>query len=143
MKLADLLDDIPQEWHHAFVRFVETGEAEAAFLDYLDRDKRGQRAIERAFSAQAEALEGLGAALRESGRAQQGTAATTRSVERRDTSIAIANAFEQVLELSTEDRRSTLADAAAAMARAADGGRVKKLRTAVSDFQRAVEKTAG
>ena len=60
-----------------------------------------------------------------------------------DASKAVASAFEQVLALSNDDRRQSLAAAAEAIAGVKDGGRARKLQVAASDFQEAVSKTAG
>src|ERR1039458_642118 len=59
-----LASTLPAEWRAAFYQFLETGEADKPFLDYLESDKAAQTAIEAAFKRQAAALEGLGALLR-------------------------------------------------------------------------------
>jgi len=55
MLLSDVLTQIRIEWHLAFVKFVETGEASVEFLAYVDADERCQDALERIFKAHAEA----------------------------------------------------------------------------------------
>jgi hypothetical protein len=140
MKLSDLLADVPQEWHRAFVQFVETGEAEQPFLDYLDRDARGQRAVEQAFTAQADALQSLGAFIRSSTPTTPAPAAGASSSAA--ASKAVVAAFEQVLALPGQERRASLADAAAAIAKLRGERRPRELEVAVADFQEAVEKTA-
>ena len=62
----ELAASLPEEWRAAFCRFVETGEAEKAFLDFLDSDNAAQAAVEIAFNEQAAALERLGAMLHSS-----------------------------------------------------------------------------
>jgi hypothetical protein len=55
---------LPAEWRAAFCHFVETGEAEKPFLDFLESNKEAQAAVEVIFNEQAAAFERLGAALR-------------------------------------------------------------------------------
>lgn len=62
--LADLLEMVSPEWRHAFLRFVETGEAEEDFLSYLDQDTQCQEAVEAAFNRQAEGFEGMATELK-------------------------------------------------------------------------------
>lgn len=64
--LGDMLELVRPEWHQAFIRFVETGEAEDDFLDYLDQDDQGKEAIEMAFVRQAQGFENLAAELKKS-----------------------------------------------------------------------------
>lgn len=59
MKTAEYLCDVKPEWHAAFVRFVETGDAEEDFLNYLNNDEEAQQAVETAFNAQAEAFQNM------------------------------------------------------------------------------------
>jgi hypothetical protein len=62
--LADLLEGVAPQWRQAFQHFVETGEAEDDFLNYLNEDERGQQAVEMAFNRQAAGFEGLAAELK-------------------------------------------------------------------------------
>lgn len=55
--LTDLLGGIEEKWHSEFERFVETGEADDEFLNYLDGDKTAQHAVEIAFKRQAAKFE--------------------------------------------------------------------------------------
>jgi hypothetical protein len=64
MRLDDLLRNVERQWHSEFLRFIETGDASDAFLEYLDRDQRGQQAVEMAFNSQAAAFEGLAEELK-------------------------------------------------------------------------------
>lgn len=54
---------IDPKWQAAFVRFVETGEADDEFLEYLNSDPGAQAAVEEAFSRQAAALQELAGAM--------------------------------------------------------------------------------
>jgi hypothetical protein len=56
---ADLLKLVEGQWQETFSRFIETGEAPQEFLDYMDSDPNCQRAVELAFSTQAEAFESV------------------------------------------------------------------------------------
>ena len=49
--LERILADVDPEWHIDFVRFVQTGKADAKFLDLLDEDEVLQQAVERAIFA--------------------------------------------------------------------------------------------
>lgn len=63
MDQPNLPELIEPKWRAAFARFVETGEAEEEFLDYLNSNPEAQAAVERAFSKQAAALEELAGAM--------------------------------------------------------------------------------
>src|SRR4051812_25965700 len=54
---------LPHQWRKAFVRFVETGEAEKPFLEFLENDDEAQSAVEVMFKETAAAFERLGALL--------------------------------------------------------------------------------
>ena len=53
MSLKNIAREIPPKWQTDFTRFVETGEASQAFLDFLDEDNGCQTAVDRAFTEQA------------------------------------------------------------------------------------------
>jgi hypothetical protein len=56
MYFSDLLPQIEPKWHEAFVRFIETGEASAEFLTYLNSDQGCQKAMERLLTAHVKTL---------------------------------------------------------------------------------------
>lgn len=60
-----VLDQVAPAWQDAFKRFVETGEAEDKFLDYVSSDPAAQHAVEQAFAGHTQALRELAAALGE------------------------------------------------------------------------------
>lgn len=97
---------VPPEWRPAFLRFVETGEADEAFLDHLDGDKTTQEAVELAFSAQSQALEGLAHALRESDTMIKATNAGEPAAAQ--TFDAITRALEGAVRLPKEERHAVL-----------------------------------
>jgi hypothetical protein len=65
MKIEDLLQSVAPLWHEAFTRFVQTGEAENEFLDYLNNDESAQHAVQTAFEAQAQAFEAIAHELKQ------------------------------------------------------------------------------
>ena len=101
MKLDDLLQNVESRWHEYFLRFIETGEAGDEFLDYLNRDKGGQQAVEMAFNAQAAAFEGLAEELKK-GPVEPATPPEVAA------SARMAEAVEVVLQLSPEQRKEAL-----------------------------------
>ena len=62
-RVEALAETLPPEWRAAFVHFVETGDAEKSFLEFIERDKTAQAAVETMFNETAAAFEKLGAAL--------------------------------------------------------------------------------
>jgi tetratricopeptide (TPR) repeat protein len=60
-------------WREAFCRFIETGDAEGAFLEYLNSNPAAQRAVEAAFAEQTGALDELARSLRSELRPEGGT----------------------------------------------------------------------
>src|SRR6266542_4527873 len=106
MKLEDLIVKVAPEWRAAFVQFIETGEAEGTFLDHLDRDKATQEAVELAFTAQSEALEGLAQTLRE----REPVAAAVQSVQPNATQTfdAIVRVLETAVQLPSHERTKVL-----------------------------------
>lgn len=59
VKTAEYSYNVKPEWRAAFARFVETGDAEEDFLNYLNSDEEAQQAVETAFNAQAEAFQNM------------------------------------------------------------------------------------
>jgi len=59
MRLEEILKDVDPRWQKDFLTFIDTGEGSNEFLDYLDHNPQGQKAVDLAFSAQAKAFEGL------------------------------------------------------------------------------------
>src|SRR5215217_6967603 len=62
--LTRLIESVAPEWQPEFQRFVETGEADDAFLSYLNEDASAQHAVEDAFNHQVSQFEGLAAELK-------------------------------------------------------------------------------
>jgi hypothetical protein len=66
VKTAEYLCNVRPQWRDAFVRFVETGDAEEDFLNYLNTDSEAQEAVEAAFNAQADAFQAMADEFRKS-----------------------------------------------------------------------------
>jgi len=113
MKLDDLLGLIPKQWHEAFLRFIDTGDADEGFLAYLDSDTQAQEAVERAIEAQAKAFEGLAKVLASSG--SPAGAKTTTEEQAELVSAQMAHALEGALELPQEERHAALQLAASVL----------------------------
>lgn len=136
MKIEDLTVMVAPEWRNAFVRFIETGEAEEAFLDHIDRDKPTQEAVELAFSAQSQALEGLAHALRESERPIRAANSAPTPAQ---TSDAIARALETAVHLPSQERTAVLETAVATVSRdMVRMGEAQELQNTLSDLKRAL-----
>ncbi len=54
------------QWRDEFLRFVETGNASAAFMDYLDANEGCQRAVDSIIDQQARSLQDMLRPLRRS-----------------------------------------------------------------------------
>ena len=63
-RIGELADSLAKEWRAAFIRFVETGEAEEPFLEFLEKDKAGRAAVETIFNETADDFQQVSAALR-------------------------------------------------------------------------------
>jgi hypothetical protein len=99
--LADLIEKISEVWRPAFERFVETGEAEAAFLDYLNKDLAAQEAVETAFNRQAAKFEDLAAELKK-------TEFTTEPKYNVAAPAKVAAAVQAALETPTAQREEVM-----------------------------------
>jgi hypothetical protein len=137
MKLEDLIAKVAPEWRAAFVRFVDTGEADDAFLNHLDQDKSTQEAVEIAFNAQAEALEGLAQALREPGPVP--APARSKEPSAAQTFDAVALVLEAAVHLPSTERTRVLEDAMTTVSRGmVRVGEGRELRDTLSDLKEAV-----
>jgi hypothetical protein len=106
VKLEDALEKVNPRWRDQYLHFIETGEAEGDFLDYLNHDKAGQEAVEMAFNAQAEAFHGLAQELKTSqfqakSPVEPAVTAADRMVE------AVEGVVQLPLEQRTEAMRKT------------------------------------
>jgi hypothetical protein len=129
VKLDDLLRDVDKRWHQAFIQFVQTGEAPEDFLAYLNKDPKGQSAVERAFTAQVEALQGLAEVIKKKGDEKLQSAS-----ELEQPSMAIARAVELVMELPGSERREAVAGAAAALVQRTGARGSAEVRSTLSEL---------
>ncbi|HEY3130681.1 MAG TPA: hypothetical protein VGL91_14590 [Acidobacteriota bacterium] len=139
MKLEELLQHVQPRWHKAFLHFVETGEAESEFLDYLNQDKDSQQAVEMAFNAQAEAFQGLAEELK---RAPEVAIAAVPAREPAVVSAKMAEAVEGALELPPDQRDEVLEKTALTLEASLRPSAQKQLRELVENLGNALEKVA-
>lgn len=135
MKLDTLLGNIDPKWHKDFVSFVQNGEASGDFLNYLDQDTGAQKAVESAFAAQSEALEGLAQLVKKSG------PKPAEEHSQDEVSTAVARAVERITELSGAKHDQAVADAARDLMQraAAQPDKADKLRSTLAALQQQVE----
>ena len=100
--LTKLIESIAPRWRSQFQRFVETGEADEAFLSYLNQDTSAQNAVEEAFNHQVSQFEGLAAELKK-----------RRTLESQEvmpslTSTKLAAVVEVVMQTPREQREEVV-----------------------------------
>lgn len=100
--LTKLIEGVIPEWRSEFQRFVETGEAQEAFLNYLNQDAAAQDAVEKAFNHQVEQFEGLAAELKK--RQQSDSPVVIQSA----TPTKLANVVEVVMQTPREQREEVV-----------------------------------
>ncbi len=137
MKLDNLLSLVDQRWHEAFLRFVETGEAQKEFLSYLDKDARAQKAVDEAFTAQAAAFENLARELRTAEAEPQKAAAAANDLRARTVTASIVAALAETIELPPEDREDALHKAVVAIRAAVGPEKRHELTAVVAQLNRA------
>lgn len=133
MNLEDLVNRLDPQWRSAFVKFVETGDADQAFLKYLDEDKGCQKAVELAFTAQAAAFEDFARALKH----EQSVPLDKIPMERRKATVSatMANCLEGVLDLPPGERREVFERAASTLTASIGSEQRKALTQAVEDLK--------
>jgi len=110
----DLIDNVAPEWRIEFERFIESGEAEEAFLTYLNQDTGAQAAVEEAFNRQAAQFESLAADLKK----QQGAKASesASSFGRSSTSSKLAAVVDAAIHTPKEQREEVVNTSTAELA---------------------------
>lgn len=108
--IAKLIDGVVPEWRSEFQRFVETGEAEEAFLSYLNQDSAAQDAVEKAFNHQVTQFEGLAAELKKRQTHEPPAVATP------STSTKLAAVVEAVMQTPREQREEVVKTSTAELA---------------------------
>lgn len=113
--LTDVLDSVDERWRSEFERFVETGEADDAFLSYLDQSEGAQMAVEVAFKRQAAKFEDLAAELKRR-QDQSGTEESHLVPAASTTPTKVAAVVEDALQASSAQRAQVVATSTAALA---------------------------
>lgn len=119
-----------------FKRFVETGDASQAFLDYLDKDPAAQSAVEAAFNAQAASLTELAREISSSASPLRDNRAAEHGLwSAQDPTDQIVNAFERVAKMPANEQAAVLQIAGGAIREKVG---FEKLRSVLSNLQRSV-----
>jgi hypothetical protein len=139
MKPESLVKGIQPKWQKEFLRFVETGDAEDRFLEYLDHDEEGKQAVELAFNAQADALKGLADALRNP-QAESAVAQTAESAK--VASARMTEAVEGVLQLPPEQENQAVEHAASVLGASLGHEGQVRVRSMVQNLGNALAKVA-
>jgi hypothetical protein len=120
-----------------FTNFVETGDASQAFLDYLDKDPKAQRAVEEAFNAQASSLEELAREISSNASQRMDSRAVERELaSAQDPTDQIVNAVERVAKMPANQQEAVVQSAGSAIRNKAG---FEKLLTVLSNLQRSVQ----
>ena len=130
MNLQELLAHIDKKWHQDFIRFVDTGEASDAFLEYLNKDAGGQQAVEMAFTAQAQGIRGLAEELKNPPPAAEATFDPTNFASKK-----FARAVEGVLELPPDQRDRVVMEAASSLLSSTRPGRKREVEAVAEAFK--------
>lgn len=128
MRLEDLLTRVAPQWREAFVKFVETGDAEPAFLKYVDEDDDCKAAVEAAFTAQAAAFANLAQALKDAKETPESSSPAGRTTR---VSATMATSLEGMLDLAPGEREKAVTLAASTLKATVDLKRRKELAAAM------------
>src|SRR5688500_16023424 len=102
----ELLPLIEYRWREAFLQFIESGEADESFLQYLDQDADCQRAVELAFTRQAQAFQAFAQVLKSEESPPSQPASVRLSPD--EVSACLVVGLEGVLELPKHTRMQVL-----------------------------------
>jgi len=102
--LTRLIESVAPKWRSAFQQFVETGEADEAFLSYLNEDTSAQDAVEKAFNHQVSQFEGLAAELKKRRTPESQEEEAVPSL----TSTKLAAVVEVVMQTPREQREEVV-----------------------------------
>ena len=111
--VQDLIDRVAPEWRIEFQQFVETGEAQEAFLNYLNQDTSAQDAVEQAFNRQAKRFEHLAEELKKQGPKISESAVSTPGAS---TSRKLAAVMEIAIHTPKEQRKEVVDTSTAELA---------------------------
>lgn len=135
MKLENLVQKVESRWRGEFLRFIETGEADDKFLEYLNRDKAGQEAVEMAFNAQAAAFEGLADELKKA-------PVESKTEPTLVASARMAEAVGVFVQLSPEQREQALQETASVLEASLGPEQQSVARSAVKTLEHALAAVA-
>ena len=145
--LKDLMDNIDIRWYSEFVCFVETGEANEAFLAYLDENESAQMAVEGAFKRQAAKFEELAMELKrrhvQSNPTEAHASASASATS--TTPTRLAEVVENALQATSSERADVVATGTAALAAsmpAEDAAVVKQVTKSLESSLAKVAKAA-
>jgi hypothetical protein len=133
MELDQLLQLVKPQWHKDFLRFIDTGEASANFLAYLNQDEYGQKAVEMAFDAQASAFEGLAKELAAEKVESRAPTASVAQVAPAD----IARIVRNVMGLDPSERYQVLQEAASSIEASISPKQKDELKNVGQEIERA------
>jgi hypothetical protein len=143
--LEDLEEMVAPQWRSAFLRFVETGEAEEDFLDFLDRDEQCQRAVEQAFDRQAKGFEGMAAELRrvsDAAERQEPTPSPAQAVAVSAISNSIAAVVAMALQSPPAQRDEVVEKYTIAFAASVSPGEAREVKAVISSVDEELDKFA-
>lgn len=121
-----LLARLDPRWHVPFLRFIETGEADAEFLAFMDDNTACQGAVEAAFDDQALAFEKLSRKIR-----GEGDGVTQVEAGSEALAASVTQVLERALELPPDQRSQVVRNAATALIEAVPPRRQRDLAVAL------------
>jgi len=133
MNVNTLLGNIQPQWHEAFLRFIDTGEADDAFLEYLNKDNDAQKVVELAFNAQAEAIQGLAKELKNPSSQSEISVDSASSL-----SADIEEAMMGVLELPPNQRDEVVRAVASNLTSSLQPKRQREVEAFVDSFRESI-----
>lgn len=138
--VVDLMDSVAPEWHIEFRQFIETGEAQEAFLEYLNQNTAAQDAVEKAFNYQAAQFERLAAELKK--RQEPKASESPSSVVRSSTSSKLAAVIEVAIHTPKERREEVVQTSTAELAASMPADERKVLKEIMRSLETNLSKLA-
>jgi restriction endonuclease Mrr len=129
---------VAPEWHTEFQQFIETGDAEEVFLDYLNQDSAAQDAVEKAFNRQAAQFERLAAELKKR-KALKGRESSV-SAARSSTPSKLAAVVEAAIHTPQEQREQVVQTSTAELAASMPAEERKVLKEVVRSLENNLSK---
>ena len=138
--LRKLLTNIEPQWHAEFEHFVETGEANDAFLAYLDQNETAQMAVEGAFKQQAAKFEELAEALKQ--RHELTAQKSPVSAAASTTPTKVATIIEGALQASSKQRAQVVAKSTAALAASMPADEAEVVKAVAESLESSIAEVA-